>query len=163
MEFEGELARTKIGDRPEYADIALISSQDYALLATEADALLSTEQTWMMKKYEYSVMLSCLSSTEKSHFWSMFRDNLRKVLNIKREFQDKVMTVENLSNYRMTLRAGGQDLRARQLSEIRVICNFLGLSTLHEVDKLEISAGCLTNVKQYAWQRREQMAELFEY
>ena len=66
----------------------------------------------MMKRFEYDQMFSCLSSKEKVENWTMFRDSIRKVVNIRREFTSTISTVESCSDHRMTLRAGGQDLRA---------------------------------------------------
>ena len=93
----------------------------------------------------------------------MFRDSRGKVINIKREFKMSVTNLESFSNYKYTLRAGRQDLRARQLSEIRNICRFLGISTLHGNQKLMLDEDKLRVGKGYVWNKREELAAIFEY
>ena len=116
----------------------------------------------MMMKYDFDHMFNCLAKDEKIKHWPMFRDSLAKVMNVQREFRNAITTIESLSNYRLTLRAGGQNLRARQLSEIRIICRNLGVSCLHD-HMCEIDVAKLCNVKRYIFDNRVQLAELFEY
>ena len=144
-----DVTRTKLGDRPEYIDIPPITSEKYAILSSEPNSMLGTEEKYMMKRFEYDQMFSCLSTEERAKNWTMFRDSISKVLNVRREFTSTISTVESFSNHRMTLRAGGQDLRARQLSEIRAICRKLSISTLHDVDKRTVEPEKLQSVKRY--------------
>lgn len=141
--------RTKLGDRPEYNDIISIEMEQHASFRNRPIADLSTDEGWMMIKFKFDQMFACLSTSEKVEHWAMFRDFLHKVLNIRREFIVTISDLESLSDHRFTMRAGGQNLRARQLSEIRMICKMLGIITLHDVDNFDLDADKLLSLLDY--------------
>ena len=93
----------------------------------------------------------------------IFRDSRRRVLNIQKEFATQVSHLESLSNYRWTLRAGGQDLRSRQLSEVRTICRILQLSSLHGDDGLILRETLFQEAKEYVYQNRQALSAIFEF
>ena len=116
-----------------------------------------------MMRFDYDRMYNCLDRNEKNEYQPMFRDSLSKVMNVQRKFKNAITIVESLSNYRLTLRAEGQNLRSSQLSEIRVICRNLGVSCLHDTNKCEIDGAKLCNVKLYVFANRVRLAKLYEY
>ena len=93
----------------------------------------------------------------------MFRDSLNKVLNVRLEFLMTITGVESRSDYQFTLRGGGQNLRARQLSEIRNICRKLSISSLHDQDNLTIEPGKVLCVKIDVYKRRHELSLIFEF
>ena len=125
LEQEGLVARPVIGSRPDFKDIAIIDGDQYAILSRLPDAAVSTDEFWKMRKYEYCGLFVNLSDAEKVNHWELYRDYRQKVFNIQRQCSIQVSDIESLSDHRWTIRGGGQDLRSRQLSEIRTICRIL--------------------------------------
>lgn len=70
--------------------------------------------------------------------------------------------MESLSNFKYTFRAGGQDLRARQLSEIRIICRILKVSSLHGNEGCSLDKRDLQQAKWYVYQKRTALNAIFE-
>ena len=84
-----------------------------------------------------------------------------KVNNVRREFEIKVSIMEEKSNNKLTYRAGGQDLKSKQLSLIRQIYRSLNVETLHASNKTSISDAVLENTTGWVWERRTEFCELF--
>ena len=116
-----------------------------------------------MKRYEYERLFETLSEGEKVENWRLFRDNRGKVNNTQREFHTEVRRYEEFSNHKWTMRTGGQDLRSKQLSVIRIICAILEIDTIHGNHKLVLSEDSVKKVKDYVWQKRVALSELFEF
>lgn len=114
-----------------------------------------------MRKFEYNAMFSKISEAEKGNHWEIFQDCRRKVLNIQKEFEVQVSDLESLSYNRWTIRAGGQNLRSRQLSEIRTLCALLNKSNLHGNNGLVLDETNLQNAKSYIHQNRQALAKIF--
>ena len=93
----------------------------------------------------------------------MFRDSLNKVLNVRLEFFMTITGVESRSDHEFTLRGGGQNLRARQLSEIRNICRKLSISTIHDQDNLTLEPSKVLIVKNDVYKRRNVLSLIFEF
>ena len=74
-----------------------------------------------------------------------------------------VSQVETLSANKMTMRGGGQDLRSRQLSEVRKICSLLAITTFHGSNNCILNEENLENAKNYVWKYRKELSEIFEY
>ena len=70
--------------------------------------------------------------------------------------------MERYSEKKLTLRGGGQDLRARQLFEIRKICRLLGITTIHGNHNHILNEN-IKNAKEYVWEHRKELAQIFEY
>ena len=113
------------------------------------DILLSSEETFQKKKYEFDCMFTCISLDERKKHWVIYKDYTGKVLNIFCEFHTAISNIENLSNNKVTLRAGGQNLRSRQLSEIRTIYKMLGIDSLHAAAKVPLDDHLVSLVKEY--------------
>lgn len=116
-----------------------------------------------MQKFQYNQLFKVLSEHEKIEYWVLFRDSKRKVFNVRREFQMLVSEIESFSNFRWTIRSEGQDLRARQLSEIRAICKLLRVTTLHAQNNFKIIEDDLRRANDYVWQNRENLTKIFEF
>ena len=102
-----------------------------------------------MQKFEYDGLFELISKQERADYWVLFRDSKRKVLNVEREFSIKISKLEAFSAHKYTIRGGGQNLRSRQLSEIRHVCRLLGVSSLHGQNNLILDTERLEQVKDY--------------
>ena len=154
--------RPKIGLRPEYLEIQSININRYTYLSTIPDAARTSEDYWEMQRYEYDQLFQALNESEKTEHWVIFRDSKKKVLNDEREFKSLVSKIESFANYKWTIRSGGQDLRARQLSEIRLICKHLRIKTLHSSNMKKVSDIDLQKAKDYVWENRDAISKIFE-
>ena len=83
-------------------------------------------------------------------------------MNVEREFKTAIAQLERYSKNNKTLRGGGQDLRSRQLSEIRTICRLLGISTIHGNHDHILNEN-FTNAREYVWKYRKELAKIFDY
>ena len=86
---------------------------------------------------------------ERRDHWILYRDSRGKVLNVKREFSSTVANVESFSDGKWTIRGGGQDLRSRQLSEVRMLSSILGVATFHGSNNFILDEEKLKEVKDY--------------
>ena len=163
LERENLVTRSLLGTRPDYNSITLITVERYALLSRSPVAAVTTEEYWEMRKFEYYGIFANIPDIEKADHWVTFRDSRQRVLNIQKEFATQISHLESLSNYKWTLRAGGQDLRSRQLSEIRTICRILKLSTLHGNHGLILGETLLQEAKEYVYRNRQSLSAIFEF
>lgn len=163
LEQATQVERPNIGVRPEYLSVHTIDATRYAYLSRMPEATLTSDHYWEMQKFQYNQLFKVLSDREKIQNWHLFRDSKRKVLNIKREFQMLVSEIESFSNFRWTIRSEGQDLRARQLSEIRAICKLLRVTTLHAENNYKINGDDLQRANDYVWQNRDNLSKIFEF
>ena len=153
--------RTKIGELPEYSEIEDINKERYDFLSgmnTTTDEFFQ-----QLQKYRYKDTFRHLDYEGLITHWKMQRDQLNKVNNVKREFGIPVRELENKSNHKQTLRAGGQNMRSKQLEIIRQICSNLQVSTLHGNDQHVLQEDLFQTTLEQVWQRRKEVATVFDY
>ena len=86
---------------------------------------------------------------ERRDHWTLYRDSRGKMLNVERAFSSTVAYVESFSNGKWTIRGGGQDLRSRQLSEVRKPLSILGVATFHGSNNFILDEEKLKEAKDY--------------
>ena len=87
-----------------------------------------------------------LNENELALNWHMWRDEEYKIHNVSREFGSSVKQVEKKLDGKLTLRAGEQIMRSKQLSIIREICFKLELITLHGSHMKKLNSELLEKV-----------------
>ena len=159
---EANVERPQIGVKPDYSDVKSIDVKRYFDLTKLPDAVLTTANFWEIRKFQYDLLFTILSESEKSEHWKLYRDNKRKVLNVESEFRMLVTTIESFSNFRWTIRGGGQDLRAKQLAEIRLIFGLLEVNTLHNNHEHVIRKDLFEKALGNVWKHRETLSKIFD-